>query len=229
MSAVLKDGDIIESCHKTFFGSETTGTSNIWYAKYNNYEGKEWLEGCDIEGNIIVGGMPCKGAGVWHSPSDFASTHIHHYKSGRVRNINGWDHCKKSVYPHLYSLNVRVVGDVPPPPPKEKKAKKAKEEKDDEWEAKEKARKEEMEKQAKAREKAEKDQAYYNPKVMPLAKALASLGMTEQNTKGEVRKAYLNLARDNHPDKTNGDKDKAVRFREVQEAWDSLCAIYGWN
>jgi hypothetical protein len=231
MSAVLKDGDIIVSAFNV--SASVAGTKhNIWYAKYNNYEGKEWLSACDIDG--VEDGGECDvshlGSRIWHTPSDFASDHVAYYRGNdRVRNINGWDHCKKHVYPHAYSLNVRVVGDVPPPPPKEKKAKKAKEEKDDEWEAKEKARKEEMEKQAKAREKAEKDQAYYNPKVMPLAKALASLGMTEQNTKGEVRKAYLNLARDNHPDKTNGDKDKAVRFREVQEAWDSLCAIYGWN
>lgn len=212
MSAVLKDGDIIVSSFGIY----------EWYAKYNNYDGKEWLEGCDAEGDIIE----CDGAGIWHSPSDFASDHVAYIKPDRVRNINGWDHCKKMVYPHYYSLNVRVTGDMPPPPPKEKKAKKAK---DDEWEAKEKARKQEMERERAERERAEKDQARYNPKLMTQAKALAVLGLTEQNTKGEVRKAYLTLARENHPDKTNGDKDKAVRFREVQEAWDSLCAIYGWN
>lgn len=221
MSAVLNDGDIIESCINC-----PAEELSQWYAKYNNYDGKEWLEGCDADGNIIE----CDGAGIWFSPSDFASDHMAYCKPDRVRNINGWDHCKKMVYPHLYSLNVRVIGDVPNAPkmPKRTIPKKAKD-CDAEWEAKEKARKQEMEKQAKERERAEKDQARYNPKMMPLKRALAVLGMTEQNTKGEVRKAYILLAKENHPDKTNGDPVLAGKFREAQEAWESLCAIYGWN
>jgi hypothetical protein len=229
MSAVLKDGDIIVSSinHDKHSQWHTTGNPKVseWYAKYNNYEGKEWLFACDKDGKEIDGEGSDLGARLWHTPSDFASDHMAYMKPNRVRNINGWDHCKKHVYPHAYSLNVRVVGDMPPPPPKAKKAKEC----DAEWEAKEKARKQDMEKQAKERERAEKDQARYNPNIMSRTKALVVLGMTDQNTKGEIRKAYLTLARDNHPDKTNGDKDKAVRFREVQEAWDSLCAIYGWN
>jgi len=226
MSAILKDGDIIKS---DINGGGDKETPSVWYAKYNNYEGKEWLEGCDEDGDIL---KFCYGAGIWHSPSDFASDHMECKKPDRVRNINGWDHCKKHVYPHAYSLNVRVAGDVPPPPPKEKKAKKAKEakeEKDDEWEAEEAIRRAKEVEDKKERYRAEKDQARFNAKIMSQEKALVVMGMTEQNTRGEIRKAYLTLARDNHPDKTNGDKDKAVRFREVQEAWDSLCAIYGWN
>ena len=230
MSAVLKDGDIIKSEIIEKKGSQMTST---WYAKYNNYEGKEWLSSCDIDGEVWEEEEGSDlGARCWHTPSDFASDHIMYVRGNdRVRNINGWDHCKKHVHPHAYSLNVRVNTSMPPQNERanNEKKKAKKEEKDDEWEAKEKARKQDMEKQAKAREKAEKDQAYYNPKIMSQAKALAVLGMTEQNTKGEVRKAYLTLAKENHPDKTNGDNEKAVRFREIQEAWDSLCAIFNWN
>ncbi|MFV8381566.1 molecular chaperone DnaJ [Corynebacterium hindlerae] len=59
------------------------------------------------------------------------------------------------------------------------------------------------------REWAEKD--YY-----------ADLGVSSSASAAEIKKAYRQLARDNHPDKHPGDKAAEERFKKVAEAYDVL-------
>lgn len=59
------------------------------------------------------------------------------------------------------------------------------------------------------REWAEKD--YY-----------ADLGVSSSASAAEIKKAYRQLARDNHPDKNPGDKVAEERFKKVAEAYDVL-------
>lgn len=59
------------------------------------------------------------------------------------------------------------------------------------------------------REWAEKD--YY-----------ADLGVSSSASQAEIKKAYRQLARDNHPDKHPGDKAAEERFKKVAEAYDVL-------
>ena len=48
------------------------------------------------------------------------------------------------------------------------------------------------------------------------------LGVTKSATKAEVKKAYRNLAKKYHPDKTKGDKPLEEKFKEVSEAYEVL-------
>lgn len=48
------------------------------------------------------------------------------------------------------------------------------------------------------------------------------LGIPEDASKEEVRKAYRSLAMKYHPDRNPGDKEAGAKFREVQEAYDFL-------
>lgn len=48
------------------------------------------------------------------------------------------------------------------------------------------------------------------------------LGVAKSATKGEIKKAYRNLAKKYHPDKTKGDKTLEEKFKEVSEAYEVL-------
>lgn len=48
------------------------------------------------------------------------------------------------------------------------------------------------------------------------------LGVTKSATKAEIKKAYRNLAKKYHPDKTNGDSKLEEKFKEVSEAYEVL-------
>jgi len=49
-----------------------------------------------------------------------------------------------------------------------------------------------------------------------------TLGVTKSATKAEIKKAYRNLAKKYHPDKTKGDKVLEEKFKEVSEAYEVL-------
>ncbi len=49
----------------------------------------------------------------------------------------------------------------------------------------------------------------------------AVLGVTRRASQQAIRRAYLRLAFDNHPDR-NGSPEAAARFQEVQEAYELL-------
>src|SRR5438093_2387898 len=48
------------------------------------------------------------------------------------------------------------------------------------------------------------------------------LGIDRKASAEEVKKAYRKLARKYHPDRNQGDKESEERFKEVQEAYDTL-------
>jgi len=50
----------------------------------------------------------------------------------------------------------------------------------------------------------------------------ATLGVAEDASADEIKKAYRRLAREHHPDKNAGDKASEDRFKEVQEAYGTL-------
>lgn len=49
-----------------------------------------------------------------------------------------------------------------------------------------------------------------------------TLGIPEDAPQDDVRKAYLKLAKQYHPDKTGGDKDTEKKMKEINEAYDTL-------
>ena len=48
------------------------------------------------------------------------------------------------------------------------------------------------------------------------------LGISREATADEIKRAYRKLARKYHPDRNQGDKESEERFKEVQEAYDTL-------
>jgi DnaJ-class molecular chaperone len=49
-----------------------------------------------------------------------------------------------------------------------------------------------------------------------------ALGVSEQASADEIKKAYRRLAKANHPDSTGGDKAKESRFKDISNAYDVL-------
>lgn len=49
-----------------------------------------------------------------------------------------------------------------------------------------------------------------------------ALGVSEKATADEIKKAYRNLAKQNHPDSTGGNKAKESRFKDISNAYDVL-------
>ncbi len=50
----------------------------------------------------------------------------------------------------------------------------------------------------------------------------ATLGVSDEATPGEIKKAYRRLAKKYHPDTTGGDKAKEAKFKEISSAYDVL-------
>ena len=53
------------------------------------------------------------------------------------------------------------------------------------------------------------------------------LGLDENASLEDIKKAYKKYAVKFHPDKNNGDEFFTERFQEVQEAYEYLCKHYG--
>ncbi|HEY3109167.1 MAG TPA: DnaJ domain-containing protein [Chloroflexota bacterium] len=60
------------------------------------------------------------------------------------------------------------------------------------------------------------------PSEKARVEALAELGLPRRARIEEIRAAYLALARDLHPDRHPGDRQRAARFRRVAAAYELL-------
>lgn len=50
----------------------------------------------------------------------------------------------------------------------------------------------------------------------------ASLGVSKNATEAEIKKAYKKKAMEYHPDKNAGDKKAEAKFKEINEAYQTL-------
>ncbi len=50
----------------------------------------------------------------------------------------------------------------------------------------------------------------------------ASLGISKNATEAEIKKAYKKKAMEYHPDKNAGDKKAEAKFKEINEAYQTL-------
>ena len=48
------------------------------------------------------------------------------------------------------------------------------------------------------------------------------LGVQKNASDAEIKKAFRNLAKENHPDSNRGDKGAEARFKEINEAYENL-------
>ena len=48
------------------------------------------------------------------------------------------------------------------------------------------------------------------------------LGVQKNASDAEIKKAFRNLAKENHPDSNRGDEGAETRFKEINEAYENL-------
>ena len=48
------------------------------------------------------------------------------------------------------------------------------------------------------------------------------LGVQKNSSEDDIKKAFRNLAKENHPDKNPGDQQAEKRFKEISEAYETL-------
>ena len=49
-----------------------------------------------------------------------------------------------------------------------------------------------------------------------------TLGVSENASSSEIKKAFRKLAKKYHPDRNNGDNTKAEKFKQISEAYETL-------